>query len=75
MVFIDWKCFNGIWGVVDCFNGDVMELVLMVKMFLEQYCSKVFSVGFVKLQNRKLLVDVVMYYNGKLVGFFEYIEE
>ncbi|ORG45683.1 hypothetical protein [Salmonella enterica] len=75
MVPTDWKCPNGIWGVVDRSNGDAMELVPTAKMPLEQYCSKAFSAGFVKPQNRKSLADVVMYYNGKPVGSFEYIEE
>ena len=75
MVPTDWKCPNGIWGVVDRSNGDAMELVPTAKMSLEQYCSKAFSAGFVKPQNRKSLADVVMYYNGKPVGSFEYIEE
>ncbi|EOA3863524.1 hypothetical protein M5G05_23920 [Salmonella enterica] len=52
-----------------------MELIPTAKMSLEQYCSKAFSAGFVKPQNRKSLADVVMYYNGKPVGSFEYIEE
>lgn len=62
-------------GGVDRSNGDAMELIPTAKISLEQYCSKAFSAGFVKPQNRKSLADVVMYYNGKPVGSFEYIEE
>ena len=62
-------------GVVDRSDGDAMELVPAAKMSLEQYCSKAFSAGFVKLKNRKSLADVVMYYNGRPVDSFEYLEE
>lgn len=55
MVPTDWKCPNGIWGVVDRSNGDAMELVPTAKMSLEQYCSKAFSAGFVKPQNPALI--------------------
>ena len=75
MVPTDWKCPNGIWGVVDRSNGDAMELVPAAKMSLEQYCSTAFSAGFVKPRNRKSLADVVMYYNGKPIDSFEYLEE
>ena len=75
MVPTTWKCPNGIWGVVDRSNGDAMELIPAAKMSLEQYCSKGFSAGFVKPQNRKSLADVVMYYNGKPIDSFEYLEE
>lgn len=75
MVPTTWKCPNGIWGVVDRTNGDAMELIPAAKMSLEQYCSKAFSAGFVKSQNRKSLADVVMYYNGKPIDSFEYLEE
>ncbi|EBX7331776.1 hypothetical protein DS513_09365 [Salmonella enterica subsp. enterica serovar Sandiego] len=75
MVPTTWKCPNGIWGVVDRSNGDAMELIPAAKMSLEQYCSKAFRAGFVKPRNRKSLADVVMYYNGKPIDSFEYLEE